>query len=165
MITGSSALHQRIITGTKIALRFWLLTSEPTPICLCKSFHTGHVRELRTFESKTRTYHVRLKSGARRTAGRGRAGLDANIIDRPGDKGPSHTSWNRRHDASTPPQKHNLSIPKPGHTAGGKQIASTTPQKHKQARSYVYRMRERNQRLTRGLSLGREALFLPGCGL
>ena len=35
---GSSAVHPWFISGTKSALRSWLLTSVPTPFCLCKPF-------------------------------------------------------------------------------------------------------------------------------
>ena len=33
-----SAVYPRFITGTASAFRCWLLTSLPTPICLCKPF-------------------------------------------------------------------------------------------------------------------------------
>ena len=36
LTTGSSAVYQRFITKTRSALRSWLLTSVPMPICLCK---------------------------------------------------------------------------------------------------------------------------------
>ena len=35
---GLSPVYSRFITGTASALRCWLLTSVPTPICLCKPF-------------------------------------------------------------------------------------------------------------------------------
>ena len=38
LTTGSSAVYHRFISGTKSALRSWLLTSIPTPICLYKFF-------------------------------------------------------------------------------------------------------------------------------
>ena len=38
MTTRLSAVDHLFITGTKRALRSWLLTSVPTPICLCKPF-------------------------------------------------------------------------------------------------------------------------------
>ena len=38
LTTGLSPVYQWFITGTKSALRSWLLTSVPTPICLCKPF-------------------------------------------------------------------------------------------------------------------------------
>ena len=37
-ITGSSGGHPRFISGTRNALSSWLLTSVPSPICLCKPF-------------------------------------------------------------------------------------------------------------------------------
>ena len=36
--TDSPPVHHRFISETKSALRSWLLTSVPTPICLCKPF-------------------------------------------------------------------------------------------------------------------------------
>ena len=38
LTTGLSAVDPRLISGTASALRSWLLTSVPTPICLCKPF-------------------------------------------------------------------------------------------------------------------------------
>ena len=38
LTTGSSPVYQRFITGTRSALFSWLLTSGPTPFCLCKPF-------------------------------------------------------------------------------------------------------------------------------
>ena len=35
---GSSPVYHRFITGTRSALSSWLLTSGPTPFCLCKPF-------------------------------------------------------------------------------------------------------------------------------
>ena len=35
---GLSAVHPRFISGTRIALCSWLLTTGPTPICPCKPF-------------------------------------------------------------------------------------------------------------------------------
>ena len=35
---GLSAIDNRFIRGTTAALRSWLLTNVPTPICLCKLF-------------------------------------------------------------------------------------------------------------------------------
>ena len=37
-IRGLSAIDNRFIRGTAAALRSWLLTSVPSPICLCKPF-------------------------------------------------------------------------------------------------------------------------------
>ena len=64
---GSSAVYSQFISGTASALRFWLLTSVPTPICLFKAFSCKACPRIRT-------------------AGRGRAVLDANRTLRPGDK-------------------------------------------------------------------------------
>ena len=38
LTTSSSAVYPRFISGTASALRSWLLTSVPSPICLCKPF-------------------------------------------------------------------------------------------------------------------------------
>ena len=38
------AVDPRFISGTTAALHFLLLTHVPTAICLCKIFHTGHIR-------------------------------------------------------------------------------------------------------------------------
>ena len=38
LTTGLSAVHPRFISGTRHAPCSWLLTSVPTPICLCKPF-------------------------------------------------------------------------------------------------------------------------------
>ena len=53
-------------------------------------------------------------------AGRGRAGLDANITVRPGNKPPPHPPKHRRH-------------------------VSSSPQKHEQAKSYVNRWRNKTR--------------------
>ena len=68
-------------------------------------------------------------------ARRGRARLGANRSIRPGNKGPSYFPKHRRH------------------------VASTSLEKHEQAKSYVNRRRKQ----TSGLSAGREALFVLGC--
>ena len=65
--------------------------------------------------------------------------MGANRIIRPGDKRPPFPPRHRRN------------------------VASTSLQKHEQAKSYVNRRRNKIKRLTTGLSPGREARFVPGC--
>ena len=38
LTTGSTPVYQRFITGREALFLLWLLTSGPTPICLCKPF-------------------------------------------------------------------------------------------------------------------------------
>ena len=38
LTTGLSAVFPRLISGTRSALRSWMLTSRPSPFCLCKPF-------------------------------------------------------------------------------------------------------------------------------
>ena len=97
--TGLSAVYPRLISGTAIALRSWLLTSVPTPICLCKPCSCKACPRKEIVESKTRTYHGRFGSGRPADGGAGGVGLGANRIDRPGDKGPSYLPGHRRHVA------------------------------------------------------------------
>ena len=79
---GSSAVYPRFISGTASALRSWLLTSVPTPICLCKPFSckaclgTSNICRIRNPDIP-RASLVGAHGGV---AGRGRAGLDANRI-------------------------------------------------------------------------------------
>ena len=63
LTTGSSPAYPRFISGTRSALSSWLLTSGPTPFCLCKLF------SCKACPGKTRTYHGRFGTG-RRTVGR-----------------------------------------------------------------------------------------------
>ena len=47
MTTGLSVVDDQFIRGTSAALRSWLLTSGPSPVCLRKPFfHARHIREL-----------------------------------------------------------------------------------------------------------------------
>ena len=48
LTTGSSPVYQRLITGTRSALSSWLLTSGPTPFCLCKPFSCKACPGMRT---------------------------------------------------------------------------------------------------------------------
>ena len=131
-----SAVYPRFITGTASALRCWLLTSVPTPICLCKPFSCKACPgnpEARTSEilctcriqnpDIPRAGRVGAPGGA---TGRGRARLGADRTSRPGNKGPLYLP------------RHRLNV------------ASTSFQKHEQAKSYVKPTEEQNQRLTRG---------------
>ena len=84
-----AAVHTRFMSGTASALRFWLLTSVPTPYCLCKRFlwkactgKPGHTRggSDRGFDG---------------VAGRARAGQNADRIVRLEDKRSSYHSRHR----------------------------------------------------------------------
>ena len=89
-------------------------------------------------ESETRTYQGRVGSG--RTAGRrGGAGQDADRTVRPGDKRPAY-----------PPRHRKTNVLNVSPEARTSEILCKP-------------MEEHNDRLTSGLSAGREALFIPGC--
>ena len=89
LTTGSSPVDQRYITGTRSALRCCLLTSIPTPICLCKVFSYkacpgkyNHYNQGNTILKTCvlKPGHTASKSGrrgARRMAGRDEAGQNS----------------------------------------------------------------------------------------
>ena len=57
--------NPRFTTGTRSALLFWLLTSVPTPFCLCKSLHVMHVWELEKLQSHGFLPYTRLQHRVR----------------------------------------------------------------------------------------------------
>ena len=72
-IGGSSAVHPQLINETRSALCSWLLTSGPTPICLCEPFSCkacpGKFRHplassLQSLFARNRTY-LQAKGGQR----------------------------------------------------------------------------------------------------
>ena len=61
LTTGSSPVYQRFITGTRSALSSWLLTSGPTPFCLCKPFSC---KACPGTKEKHTTYNVHVAHGS-----------------------------------------------------------------------------------------------------
>ena len=59
LTTGSSAVYQRFITGTRSAFSSWLPTSRTTLFFFVNHFHAGHVRELNRFGEIDERTHLR----------------------------------------------------------------------------------------------------------
>ena len=104
LTSGSSAVYPRLISGTKSALRSWLLTSVPTPICLCKPFSckacpgislvrpSGETFKRRVFDAFPA--HALHEKGLQRQIGVGTlvSSQERRTLFRPGDK-PRMNRW------------------------------------------------------------------------
>ena len=100
---GWPAVAKRLITGFASALRFWLLTNVPTPICLCKPFTC---KACQRTSANCRVQKPDMLWAGRDgalggAAGRIRAGLRANRIIFPGNKSSGYAPRHRRNVAST----------------------------------------------------------------
>ena len=129
LTTSLSAVDPRLISRTASALRSWLLTRVPTPICLCKPFsHARHVRRYYVYLSNPKPGHTTNESGrsARRSGRAESRKIRCQQNYRLGNKIPSSPSRHRRNVASNvSPEARtseilcNLLIPKPAHITGG----------------------------------------------
>ena len=109
-LTAVTAVDKRLISGTASALRSWLLTSVPTPICLCKPFSCKACPGTETnpynrYLSNPKPGHTTGGSGrsARRSggAGSGRTGCQQNYSPRKQTSlVPSKASKKRRFNVS-----------------------------------------------------------------
>ena len=88
--SGSSAVYPRLFSGTKSALRSWVLTRVRRLLSLYTRFMQGMSgNKYKPAESKTRTYHRRVGAGRRTARRQGQA--------RPGQQGRRHSGLLGRH--------------------------------------------------------------------
>ena len=127
--------------GTTVALRSWLLTSDPTPFCFCKPCSRRACLEIDNTDKPCRRHTCRIPNSDIRRAGRGEAahgraagrgrarqggagqrrfGAPRRKIFISPSKTPKTTTLNVSSEERTKeiPCKPNLSNPKPGHTTG-----------------------------------------------
>ena len=104
-ISDPSAVYPRFISATRSAICSWLLTSVPTPICLCKPvfIYTACTNLSNQNPNITQTSRVGAHGGV---AGRGHAELDANRTVHLGDEAPSYSSKALKRRRLTTLQKH-----------------------------------------------------------
>ena len=142
-----------MISGTASALRSWLLTSVPTPICLCKPLsckacpginYSGPIVEY-TNLSNPKPEHTTGASGqgARRGGGAG-----------PGRTGRRQNSSPRRQASLAPPKASKKRFPNVSPEARTSKILCKP---NAGTKSPV------DKRFVSDLSPGRETLFVPGC--
>ena len=98
LTSGLRPVYVRFITRTKSALCSWLLTSGPSPLCLCKPFSYKACPRKFKYPKPGHTTGRSGQGGARRGGGEGRgvAGRDADELVCRGNNCPSCSPEDRR---------------------------------------------------------------------
>ena len=138
------AVDQRLIRGTASALRSWLLTNVPTPICLCKPFSCKAYPGIASCRTQNPDIPRARQGGARhgRAAGRGRARRQGKA--RPGGRAGPGGDWDS--GGSVHPGKNYQFCP-PGQR---RHTSATIHRKHECTKSYLNRMGEHGDGLIAG---------------